>query len=95
MVSDSPGLVDFATGLVNSVLNLSDGQMKFLGKSNYRITVTNARHEKNFFGLVEMTFWLVRASYSLPEWQAVQLTFFAPLSPSSPCIPHSWLTCDS
>ena len=26
--SDSPGLVDFAIGLVNSVLNLPDGQVK-------------------------------------------------------------------
>ena len=25
-----------------------------------------------------MTFGLVHASYSLPEWQAVKLTFFAP-----------------
>ena len=29
VVSDSPGLVDFATGLVNSVLNLPDGQVLF------------------------------------------------------------------
>ena len=29
VVSDSPGLVDFAIGLVISILNLSDGQMKF------------------------------------------------------------------
>ena len=29
VVSDSPGLVDFATELVNSVLNLPDGQVKF------------------------------------------------------------------
>ena len=29
VVSDSPGLVDFAFGLVNSVFNLSDGQMMF------------------------------------------------------------------
>ena len=29
-------------------------------------------------GLVEMTFGLVHASYSLPELQAVKLTFFAP-----------------
>ena len=28
VVSDSPGLVDFATGLVNSVLNLPEGQVK-------------------------------------------------------------------
>ena len=26
---DSPGLVDFVIGLVNSVLNLPDGQVKF------------------------------------------------------------------
>ena len=32
VVSDSPGLVDFTTGLVNSVLNLPDGQLKFLGE---------------------------------------------------------------
>ena len=29
VVSDSPGLVDFAIRLVNSVLNLSDGQVIF------------------------------------------------------------------
>ena len=29
VVSDSPGLVDFAIGLVNSVLNLPDGQVMF------------------------------------------------------------------
>ena len=32
VVSDSPGLVDFVFGLVNSVLNLSDRQVNFLGK---------------------------------------------------------------
>ena len=29
VVSDSPGLVDFAIGLVNSVFNLPDGQVVF------------------------------------------------------------------
>ena len=33
---------------------------------------------KKFLGLVEMTFGLVYASLSLPEWQAVKITFFAP-----------------
>ena len=28
-MSDSPGLVDFAIGLVSSVINLSNGQVKF------------------------------------------------------------------
>ena len=32
VVSDSLGLVDFATGLVNSVLNLPDEQVIFLGE---------------------------------------------------------------
>ena len=31
-----------------------------------------------FLGLVEMTFGLVYANFSLPEWQALQMTFFAP-----------------
>ena len=30
VVSDSPGLVDFAIGLVNSVFNLPDGRVTFL-----------------------------------------------------------------
>ena len=29
VVSDSPGLVDFSIGLVNSVFNLPDGQVMF------------------------------------------------------------------
>ena len=32
VVSDSPWLVDFAIGLVNSVLNLPNGQVKFFVK---------------------------------------------------------------
>ena len=32
VVSDSPGLVDFAFRLVNSILNLPDGQVNFWGK---------------------------------------------------------------
>ena len=33
VVSDIPGLVDFAIGLVNSVLNLPDGRINFWGNS--------------------------------------------------------------
>ena len=32
VVSDSPGLVDFAIGLVTFVLNLPDGQVLFFGE---------------------------------------------------------------
>ena len=45
MVSHSPGLVEFVTGLVNSVLNLPDGQVKFFGE----FMVVNPAHQKNFF----------------------------------------------
>ena len=33
-MSNSPGLVDFAIGLVNSVLNLPDGQVKYFEEFN-------------------------------------------------------------
>ena len=33
---------------------------------------------KKFLGLVEMISGLVNASFSLPEWQAVEMIFFAP-----------------
>ena len=34
VVSDNPGLVDFAIGLLNSVLNLPDGQVKYFEEFN-------------------------------------------------------------
>ena len=76
-VSNSPGLVDFATGLVNSVLNLPDGQEKFFGE----FTVINPAHQEKFFrakAVYKVTLGLVHSSYSLPEWQAAKLTFFEP-----------------
>ena len=33
---------------------------------------------RKLLGLVEMTSGLVNASFSLPEWQAVKMIFFAP-----------------
>ena len=33
---------------------------------------------KKIGGLVEMTFGLINASFSLPKWQAVKMTFLAP-----------------
>ena len=46
VVSDNLGLVDFAIGLVNSVLNLPDGQVIFWGgNSNYRRNVINPAHQ--------------------------------------------------
>ena len=33
---------------------------------------------RKLLGLVEMTFGLVNASFSLPKWQAAKMIFFAP-----------------
>ena len=49
VVSDSPGQVDFAIGLVIFVLNLPNGQLLFfLGNSNYRRIVINPANQKGF-----------------------------------------------
>ena len=77
VVSDSPGLVVLAIGLVNSVINLPDGQVKFFEESKLQRNCEINLLIKTFLGLVEMTFGLVNVSFSLPEWQGVKVTFFA------------------
>ena len=74
VVSDSPGLVDFAIGLVIFV----QGKCCFLGKFKLQKDYNQSCWSKRVWGLVEMTCELVHASCCLPEWQAVRLTFFAP-----------------
>ena len=80
-MSNTLGLVDFAIGLVNSVLNLPYWQLIFGGNSNYRRTVINPAHQL-FFRLDEMTFRLVHARYSLPQWQAVNWLSLYPAMPN-------------
>ena len=82
--SDSRGPEDIAIGLVNYVLNCVTGKWSFLGtvpvcNSNKRRTgeLLSILLIKFFFQLVKMMFGLVRANYSLPDWKAVTLTFFA------------------
>ena len=69
VVSDSPGLVDFAIELVNSVLNLPDGQVKYVEEFilQKNCEINNILLINKFGGLVEMTFGLVNASFSFPE----------------------------
>ena len=59
---NSPGLVDFAIGLVNSVFNLPDGQVMFLRNLNNRMK--SIPPVKKFLGLVEMMSGLVNAIFS-------------------------------
>ena len=78
VVSDSPGLVDFAIGQVILFLTCVMGKLCFLRNSNNRRTIKSILLVKTFLGLVEMMSGLVNASFSLPEWQAVKMIFFAP-----------------
>ena len=71
-MSDSPGLKDCAIGLVNSVIKVKFFE-EFKLQKNCEINLLI----KTFLGLVEMMFGLVNVSFSLPEWQAVKMTFFA------------------
>ena len=51
---NSPGLPDFAIGLVIFVLNLADEQVLFFwGNSNYRRIVINPANQKGFWGLLK------------------------------------------
>ena len=77
-MSGSPGLVDFAMGLVNSVINLPDGQVNFFEEFKLQKNCEINLLIKMFWELVEMIFGLVNVSFSLSEWQAVKMTFFAP-----------------
>ena len=72
-----PGLVDFAIGLENSVINF----LRRTRNSNYRSTVKSICSSKRFWGQLKRclgSFGLVNVSFSLLEWQAVKMTFFAP-----------------
>ena len=64
---NSPGLLDFAIGLVNSVINLSDGQVKFFEEFKLQKNCEINLLIKTLLGLVEILFGLVNVSLSLPE----------------------------
>ena len=84
VISDSPGLVDFAIWLMFFLfLTYLTGKCCFLGKFKLQKDCYQSCQSKRVLGLVEMTCGLVHAIYSLPEWQAVKLTYF------TPCF-HTW-----
>ena len=86
--SDSPGLVHFSIRLVIFVLNLPNCKVLFWGEIQIHVITEGLQSIlliKKVLELVEMTYRLVHASYGLPEWQAVKLTFFAPCLLKSFC----------
>ena len=50
VVSNSPELVDFAIGLVNSVVNLPDGQVKFFEEFKLQKNCEISSAHQNVFG---------------------------------------------
>ena len=62
VVFDSPGLVDFAIGLKNSVLNLPDGQVKCFEEFKLQKNCEINLLINTLLGLVEMMFGLMLAS---------------------------------
>ena len=63
VVSDRPGLVDFAIRLVNSVLNLPNGQVKFFVKFQKKKNCEiNSAHQKHFWGYLKRCLGLMLAS---------------------------------
>ena len=71
-------VVDFAIGLENSVLKLPDEKVKFFEEFKLQKNCEINMLIKTLLGLVEMILGLVNISFSLPEWQAVKMTSFAP-----------------
>ena len=75
---DCPGLVDFAIGLVNSVLNLPNGQVMCFEEFKLKKSCEINSARQRAFGASWNDIWASNAFFSLPEWQAVKMTFFAP-----------------
>ena len=53
VVSDSLGLVDFAIGLVNPVVNFPEGQVKFFGKFKLQKNCNQCCSSKIFLGYLK------------------------------------------
>ena len=64
-------LVDSPIRLVNSVILLGEFKLQ----KNFKQSCSS----KKILGIVKKTLGLVRGSYSLPEWQALKLTFLCTL----------------
>ena len=66
-MSDIPGLVDFAIGLVNSLINFPDRQVKCFEKFKVQRNCEINLVVKTFLGLVEMIFGLLNNYFSSPN----------------------------
>ena len=89
-MSDSPGLVDFAIGLVNSVINLPDGQVKFFEEFQLQKNCEINLLIKTFLGLAEMMFGLEDVCFTCPNGK---LQKWLSLHPDNVCMFWLFLIC--
>lgn len=79
LASDSPGLVDFAIGLVNSVLNLPDGQVKIFEEFKlHKNCVINPAYQ-NDFGASWNEFWASACQLQLAQMATCKTDFLCTL----------------
>ena len=82
LVSDSPGLVDFAIGLVNSVLNLPDGQVKSFEEFKlHKNCVINPAYQ-NDVGASWNEFWASACQLQLAQMATCKTDFLCTLDVS-------------
>ena len=78
-MSDSPGLVDFAFGLVNSVLNLPDGQVNFLGKFKLQKDCNQSCLSKRVLGASWNDLWASTCQLQLARMTGCKTDFLCTL----------------
>ena len=82
LASDSPGLVDFAIGLVNSVLNLPDGQVKIFEEFKlHKNCVINPAYQ-NDVGASWNEFWASACQLQLAQMATCKTDFLCTLDVS-------------
>ena len=79
VVSDSPGLVDFAIGQVNIVLNLPDGQVKFFEKFKIQKKCEINSAHQNVFGASSNDVWASKCYLQLARMASCKTDFLCTL----------------
>ena len=80
MESDSPGLVDFAIGLVNSVLNLPDGQVMIFEEFKLRKNCEINSARQKAFGASWNDVWASKCFLQLARMASCKSNFLCPLN---------------
>ena len=76
-MSNSSGLVNFAIGLVNPLLNLPEGQVKFFGKFKLQKNYNQCCSSKKFGGHLKDS-WASTDQQHLARTASHKTSFFAP-----------------